>query len=99
LGANARRYWRFQRAKNPGRRLVWEGLAERAGFETSVLFAEIAIGDAGGFLAKTVKTDNFLHGSGVLSAGAPEEIRTPDPQIRRLVLSPATLLPICSLLG
>ena len=39
------------------------------------------------FLAKTVKISNFLHGSRVLSAGAPEEIRTPDPQIRSLVLN------------
>ena len=31
----------------------------------------------GGFLAKI---GNFLHGSWVLSAGAPEEIRTPDPR-------------------
>jgi hypothetical protein len=43
------------------------------------------------FLAKTVKIGNFLHGSRVLSAGAPEEIRTPDPQIRSLVLYPAEL--------
>ena len=28
---------------------------------------------AGGFLAKTVKIGNFLHGRWVLSAGAPEE--------------------------
>ena len=45
----------------------------------------------GAFLAKTVKIGNFLHGSWVLSAGAPEEIRTPDPQIRSLVLYPAQL--------
>jgi hypothetical protein len=44
-----------------------------------------------GFVAKTVKISNFLHGSRVLSAGAPEEIRTPDPQIRSLVLYPAEL--------
>jgi hypothetical protein len=43
------------------------------------------------FLAKTVKICNFLHGSWVLSDGAPEEIRTPDPQIRSLVLYPAEL--------
>jgi hypothetical protein len=36
------------------------------------------------FLAKTVKIGNSLHGRWVLSAGAPGEIRTPDPQIRSL---------------
>ena len=41
--------------------------------------------------AKTVKISNFLHGSRVLGDGAPEEIRTPDPQIRSLVLYPAEL--------
>ena len=40
---------------------------------------------------KNRKNRNFLHGSRVLSAGAPEEIRTPDPQIRSLVLYPAEL--------
>jgi hypothetical protein len=37
------------------------------------------------FLANSVKWQYFLHGRWVLSAGAPEEIRTPDPQIRSLV--------------
>src|ERR1039458_8762817 len=32
-------------------------------------------------LANSVKWQYFLHGRWVLSAGAPEEIRTPDPQI------------------
>ena len=53
----------------------------------------IAVPDPGGklewFLAKTVKISNFLHGSRVLSDGAPEEIRTPDPQIRSPILSKA----------
>ena len=43
------------------------------------------------FLAKTVKIGNFLHGSWVLSAGAPGRIRTSDPQIRSLV-PPSKLL-------
>ena len=43
------------------------------------------------FLAKTVKIGDFLHGSRVLSDGAPERIRTADPQIRSLVLYPAEL--------
>src|SRR6476660_1533941 len=40
------------------------------------------------FLARST---NFLHESWVLRGGAPEEIRTPDPQIRSLVLYPAEL--------
>ena len=40
------------------------------------------------FLAKAVKKGSFLHGSRVLSTGAPEEIRTPDPQIRSQLLRP-----------
>ena len=51
------------------------------------------------FLAKTVKIGNFLHGSRVLSDGAPEEIRTPDPQIRSLVLYPAELRALDSTAG
>ena len=46
---------------------------------------ELLDATAWAFLAKTVKISNFLHGSWVLSAGVPEEIRTPDPQIRSLV--------------
>src|SRR5215510_6493409 len=42
-------------------------------------------------LAKPVKSGDVLHGELLLSAGAPEEIRTPDPQIRSLVLYPAEL--------
>jgi hypothetical protein len=41
---------------------------------------------ASSFLANPVKRQYFLHGRWVLSAGAPGEIRTPDPQIRSLVL-------------
>ena len=51
------------------------------------------------FLAKTVKMGSFLHGSRVLSDGAPEEIRTPDPQIRSLVLYPAELRALDSAAG
>src|SRR5450759_2570865 len=51
------------------------------------------------FLAKTVKISNFLHGRWVLSAGAPGEIRTPDPQIRSLVLYPAELRALIPLPG
>ena len=36
-------------------------------------------------LANSVKWQYFLHGMWVLSAGAPEEIRAPDPQIRIVV--------------
>src|ERR1035437_8479970 len=50
---------------------------------TSALGAKLA---RARLLANSVKIANFLHGSWVLSAGAPEEIRTPDPQIRSLVL-------------
>jgi hypothetical protein len=32
-------------------------------------------------------------------AGAPEEIRTPDPQIRSLVLYPAELRALCAAAG
>jgi hypothetical protein len=39
-------------------------------------------------LANSVKWQYFLHGRWVLSAGAPEEIRTPDPQIRSLPARP-----------
>jgi hypothetical protein len=49
---------------------------------TSALGAKLA---RARLLANSVKIANFLHGSWVLSAGAPEEIRTPDPQIRSLV--------------
>ena len=38
-----------------------------------------------------VKTTKSLHGEYVLSDGAPERIRTSDPQIRSLVLYPAEL--------
>src|ERR1035441_10111254 len=49
---------------------------------TSALGAKLA---RARFLANSVKWQYFLHGRWVLSAGAPEEIRTPDPQIRSLV--------------
>jgi hypothetical protein len=48
---------------------------------TSALGAKLA---RARFLANSVKWQYFLHGRWVLSAGAPEEIRTPDPQIRSL---------------
>jgi hypothetical protein len=50
---------------------------------TSALGAKLA---RARFLANSVKWQYFLHGRWVLSAGAPEEIRTPDPQIRSLML-------------
>jgi hypothetical protein len=50
--------------------------------ETSVRFAEIAVGGVCAFFCKNRKNQQFLHGSWVLSASAPEEIRTPDPRIR-----------------
>jgi hypothetical protein len=40
-----------------------------------------------GVLAKPVNNQGFLLGKQRLSSGAPEEIRTPDPQIRSLILS------------
>jgi hypothetical protein len=48
------------------------------------------------FLAKTVKIEDFLHGSRVLSDGAPEEIRTPDPQIRSFILRVLISVHLCS---
>jgi hypothetical protein len=42
---------------------------------------------ASSVLVNSVKWRYFLHGSWVLSAGAPGEIRTPDPQIRSLLLN------------
>src|SRR5450759_2559685 len=50
---------------------------------TSALGAKLA---RARFLANSVKWQYFLHGRWVLSAGAPGEIRTPDPQIRSLML-------------
>ena len=38
FAANARHYWRFERAKNGGRKLSEAGLAEREGFEPSIRF-------------------------------------------------------------
>src|ERR1700688_4138478 len=55
---------------------------------TSALGAKLA---RARLLANSVKWQYFLHGRRVLSAGAPGEIRTPDPQIRSLVLYPAEL--------
>src|ERR1035437_7733154 len=55
---------------------------------TSALGAKLA---RARLLANSVKWQYFLHGRWVLSAGAPEEIRTPDPQIRSLVLCPGEL--------
>ena len=74
------------------------GLAEKASVSSAISFEgrrkelsrshvcdpRNAVPFVAGFLAKTVKISNFLHGSQVLSDGAPEEIRTPDPQIRNL---------------
>jgi hypothetical protein len=56
---------------------------------TSALGAKLA---RARLLANSVKWQYFLHGRWVLSAGAPEEIRTPDPQIRSLVLIRSTKL-------
>ena len=57
-------------------------LAPTAARSTSCIRRKIG---ASSFLANSVNWQYFLHGRWVLSAGAPEEIRAPDPQIRIVV--------------